>query len=86
VNWVLPETGDEPLGVQTTTSTVPAPCAGATAVIEPAASTVNDAHSSPNITADAPVKLLPVRVTTSPPRVEPALTDRLLIEGAEAAL
>src|SRR5678816_2751913 len=61
-----------PEGVVTVTSTVPAACAGDTAVICVALSTVKlAAFVAPNFTDVAPVKPLPVIVTDVPPPVGP---------------
>src|SRR5206468_3739438 len=60
-----------PPGVLTTTSTAPVP-GGAIAVIEPAESTAKlAALAEPNLTAVAPLKLLPVMLTEVPPPVGP---------------
>ena len=61
-----------PPGVVTVTSTVPAVPAGAVAVILVALLTVTFAALvGPNLTAAAPVKLVPVIVTVVPPAVGP---------------
>ena len=68
----------------TVTSTVPVP-AGEVAVIWVAESTVKPAAAvEPNLTAVAPVKLLPEIVTVVPPLVEPlfGLIDVMLGGGA----
>ena len=60
-----------PAGVVTVTSTRPLP-AGEFAVIEVAVLTVNEAAAAPpNLTAVAPVKLMPVIVTPVPPAAGP---------------
>ena len=62
-----------PPGVVTVMSTVPAEPAGAVAVIWVALLTVTlVALVVPNLTAVAPVKLVPVIVTLVPPAVGPA--------------
>ena len=56
----------------TTTSTAPAAWAGTTATIVLASTTVKlVAGTPPNVTAVAPVRLVPVMVTVVPPRVVP---------------
>jgi hypothetical protein len=61
--------------VVTLTSTVPVP-AGDVAVIEVAEFTVKPAAAvAPNVTAVAPVKLVPVIVTTVPPATGPAVGE-----------
>ena len=70
--WSAAEVALVPAGVVTVTSTLPAAPAGATAVIEVAELTVNNvAAVAPNLTAVAPLKLVPVMVTRVPPAVEP---------------
>jgi hypothetical protein len=62
-----------PPAVVTDTSTVPAP-AGETAVIDVAELTVKlVAPVPPNVTADAPVKFVPLTVTVVPPAAGPSL-------------
>ena len=61
-----------PPGVVTATSTAPAACAGAVAVIEVALSTVKlVAAVPPKLTTVAPVKPVPVIVTDVPPAAGP---------------
>ena len=73
-----------PPGVVTVTSTVPLP-AGAVAVIWVALTTVTlVALVAPNLTAVAPVKLVPVIVTTVPPAVGPAVGLMVVTVGAAA--
>ncbi len=67
-----------PPGVVTSTLAVPAVPAGVVAVIVVAFTTVTAvAVAPPIVTADAPVKLVPVRVTACPPASGPdvALID-----------
>jgi hypothetical protein len=86
VKWSLDDTADVPVGVVTTTSTVPAAIGGDTAVIAVDEFTTNDAASTPpNVTAVALVKLVPLIVTEVPPALEPLLVPRLLTAGADAA-
>ena len=67
VNWLADETEERPYCVPTMTSTAPAPCGGAVAVIEESEFTVNEvAGIPPNETLVAPVKPVPVIVTTVP--------------------
>src|ERR1700761_9202103 len=57
--------------------------AGAPAVIFSSPTTVNElAGTSPNITALAPARLVPVRVTFWPPRTEPPFGVTAVIAGA----
>ena len=66
-----------PPGVVTDTFTAPAAFAGVVAVIDVALTTVKlVAATPPNVTAVAPVKLVPVIVTLVPPATgpEPGLT------------
>ena len=64
-NLVFAETAEVPFGVVTIMSTVPALFDGDVAVIDVSESTVNaTAEVLPNCTAVAPVKLLPVIVTS----------------------
>jgi hypothetical protein len=66
--------GDVPAGVVTVTFTDPDDPAGDTAVKVVEEVTLNDvAASEPNLTAVAPVKVVPVTVTEVPPAVEPVL-------------
>src|ERR1700730_14950962 len=67
-------------------STVPAEPAGAVAVTELALLTVNvEAAVAPNLTALAPVKLVPVIVREVPPAVEPVLGLTLVTVGARGS-
>ena len=71
-----------PPGVVTVTSTVPVP-AGAVALMEVALVTVKLAAAvDPNLTAVAPVKSVPVRVTVVPPEAGPLAGDRVVTVGA----
>ena len=71
------------LGVVTVTSTVPAACAGDTALMCDESFTVNDAAGvAPKFTAVAPVKLVPVIVTEVPPLAGPELGLTLVTVGA----
>jgi hypothetical protein len=74
-----------PLGVDTTTSTVPAACAGLTAVICVSELTTKRTAAVPKATPVAPVKLLPVMTTRVPPAVLPLPADREVTAGAGAA-
>ena len=75
-----------PPGVVTVMSTVPAEPAGAVAVIWVALLTTMTpvALVAPNLTAVAPVKLVPVIVTLVPPAVGPADGLTLVTVGAAA--
>jgi hypothetical protein len=71
-----------PLGVVTVTSTRPGGSAGDTVVIDVAEFNVKlAALVAPNLTAVAPVKLVPVTVTEVPPAAGPFLGDSFLIVG-----
>ena len=71
--WSAPVVALVPPGVVTVTWTVPAVPAGAVAVIWVALMTVKWWRlSAPNLTAVAPVRLVPVIVTEVPPAVGPA--------------
>jgi hypothetical protein len=68
VNWSLELVADVPTGVVTVMSTVAALSAGLVALIEVEELTLKLlAAVVPNATAVAPVKLVPVTVTTVPP-------------------
>jgi hypothetical protein len=83
VNWSLDETAELPLGVVTVTSTSPAACAGAIAVIELGEFSVNDAAGTPpKLTAETPIKFEPLIVTDVPPAVVPVAVPRLVTTGA----
>jgi hypothetical protein len=74
---------DVPPGVMTVTSTVPAAWGGEVAVIEVDELTVNDAAAlAPNLTAVAPLRLLPLTVTVVPPATGPAAGLTPLTAGA----
>jgi hypothetical protein len=86
VNWSAADVALVPPGVVTVTSTVPAP-AGEVAVICVALLNVNVvAAVAPNFTAVAPVKFVPVMVTTVPPAAGPLAGLTLLTVGALPAL
>jgi hypothetical protein len=71
-----------PPGVVTVTSTVPAACAGAVAVIDVSLLTVKVvAAVAPKLTALAPVKPVPVMVTLFPPAVDPLLGFTFVTAG-----
>src|ERR1700733_12423736 len=75
--------GEVPEGLVTVTFTRPAPSAGAVAMIDVAELTVNEsAETVPNLTTVAPVKFVPVIVTTVPPIVEPTAGETPVTEGA----
>ncbi len=63
-----------PTGVTTVMSVTPAACAGEVAVIwvPPRATVMSVPGPAPNMTALAPVKLVPVMVTEVPPVARPA--------------
>ena len=68
MNWSAADVADVPPAVVTVTSTVPVAPAGEVAVMDVAELTVNPvALVAPNLTAVAPVKLVPVMVTVVPP-------------------
>jgi hypothetical protein len=72
VNWSAELVADVPAGVVTVTSTTPAVPAGLIAVIEVGETTVTPvAALAPKSTAVAPVKPVPVIVTSVPPAVVP---------------
>ena len=76
--------GEVPFGVVTVTSTDPDDPAGDSAVKVVDDVTLNDAAvTEPNLTAVAPVKLVPVTVTEVPPAVEPVfgLTEETVGAG-----
>ena len=82
MNWSAAEVADVPPVVVTVTSTVPVP-AGEVAVIDVAEFTVKPvALVAPNLTAVAPVKLVPVIVTLVPPAVGPAVGEIEVTVGA----
>ncbi|MFZ2516349.1 MAG: hypothetical protein WAW82_11850 [Candidatus Lutibacillus vidarii] len=75
-----------PLGVVTRTLTVPAVAAGTTAVIFVADATVKRvAGRVPKRTFEAPVNVVPVRVTVFPPTSGPAEGETAVTVGADAA-
>ena len=72
MNWSLAPVAEVPPPVVTVMSMVPAEPAGAVALIEIAELTVKlVALVAPNLTAVAPVKLVPLIATTVPPVVGP---------------
>jgi hypothetical protein len=71
-----------PAGVVTVTLTVPVP-AGDVAVIEVAELTTTPVPAAvPNLTAVAPVKLIPEMVTLVPPAAGPDFGDTEVTQGA----
>jgi hypothetical protein len=71
--------------VVTVTCTVPAECAGVTAVIWVAELTVNEvAGVPPKLTAVAPVRFVPVRTTVVPPVTDPDAGEMLVKVGTAA--
>jgi hypothetical protein len=83
VNWSAAPIAETPPGVTTVTSTPPATCAGAIAVMEESEFTWKlVAAVAPNKTTVAPVKLLPVSAMLVPPPVEPLEGLKLLTTGA----
>ena len=73
MNWSAAEVAEVPSGLATVTWTVPAGAAGLTAVICVGELTVKPpAGRSPNRTAVAAEKPVPVRTTDVPPAVLPA--------------
>ncbi|BBH18908.1 hypothetical protein Back11_02530 [Paenibacillus baekrokdamisoli] len=82
VYWSAADVADVPPVVVTLTSTVPVP-AGAVAVICVAEFTVKPvAAVAPNVTAVAPVRFVPVKMTVVTPDVGPAVGEMLVIVGA----
>ena len=83
MNWSAAEVADVPPVVVTVMSTVEVP-AGAVAVIWVAEVTVKlVAAVAPNVTAVAPVRLVPVIVTLVPPEGDPLLGETEETTGAE---
>ncbi|MEY9227935.1 hypothetical protein ABIF78_000258 [Bradyrhizobium japonicum] len=81
MNWSAADVGDVPPDVVTLTSTVPVP-GGDVAVIWVAELTVKPvAAVAPNVTAVAPVKLVPVIVTTVPPPAGPDVGESDVTAG-----
>ena len=82
---VSPEfVADVPFGVVTVTSTDPEDPDGDTAVTVVKEVTLNDvAATEPNLTAVAPVKLVPVMVVEVPPAVEPVFGLTLVTVGGD---
>jgi hypothetical protein len=87
VNWSEDETAEVPVGVVTTTSTVPAAKGGDTAVMDESEFTTNDAASTPpNVTRVPPVNPLPLIATDVPPAELPLVVPRPVTLGLEAAV
>ncbi len=85
VKWSAVLVAENPPGVVTVTSTVPAKCAGVTAVIKVSELTANEAAATaPNETAVAPVNPAPLIVTVVPPEVEPPDALRLATVGGRS--
>ena len=86
MNWSLELVALVPSAVTTVISTTPADPAGEVAVIWLAELTVKlVAFVLPNLTAVAPVKLVPVMVMLVPPAVGPFVGDMPVTVGADAA-
>ena len=86
VKWSWACTWLVPAGVVTWTSTTPATPDGALGVDETvilvSLLTVNEAGlPEPNVTALAPVKFVPVRITLVPPVVDPEALDEQVVLG-----
>jgi len=81
VNLSAFTTGLVPPVVVTVTSTLPADCAGAMAVIVASDSTWKSAKTVPKSTALAPVNPLPLTVTLVPPVVSPDVGLRPVTAG-----
>jgi hypothetical protein len=83
VNWSAEEVAEMPPGVVTVMSTVPAVPAGLVALIWLAELTVKlEAALLPKSTAVAPLRLVPVMVTTVPPMLVPEVGLMPLTTGA----
>ena len=77
---------DEPYGVVTMTLTAQAACAGDVTVNDESDPTDSAVPATPsNVTLVAPVKPLPVNVTTIPPAVEPDYKDTPVTTGISVA-
>ncbi|OWG15638.1 hypothetical protein KDK82_3131 [Delftia sp. K82] len=84
MNWSAALVALVPPTVVMRTSIVPAAWAGAVAVICVALLTVNPvAAVAPKVTAVAPDRLVPVRVTVVPPAVGPAVGEMDVTVGAD---
>ena len=84
-NLSLLDVADVPNGVVTVRSTVPAPLCGAVTVIELVELTVTPVPEvPPNDTCEAPMKFVPVTVTTVPPASGPDLGLTPEIEGEDS--
>jgi hypothetical protein len=85
VNWSVEPATVVPVGVVTVMSTVAAVSAGEVAVQVVAVEQLNDAAAvEPNLTAVAPVRLVPVMVTLVPPDVGPDVGVTSVIVGEVA--
>jgi hypothetical protein len=85
VKWSEDETADVPLGVVTVISYVPVASGGEVAVMDVDEETVKEvAGVLPNMTWEAPVKLVPVNVTDVPPAVVPEVGLTAVTVGNEA--
>jgi hypothetical protein len=83
VNWSAEEVAEMPPGVVMVMSTVPAVPAGLVALIWLAELTVKlEAALLPKSTAVAPLRLVPVMVTTVPPMLVPEVGLMPLTTGA----
>jgi hypothetical protein len=87
VNWSAEEVAEMPPGVVTVMSTVPAVPAGLVALIWLAELTVKlEAALLPKSTAVAPLRLVPVMVTTVPPMLVPEVGLMPVTTGAGVAV
>src|SRR5712692_1459229 len=87
VKWSADPVVEVPVGVVTVMSMVPAAPAGEEATMEVSEITVKkEAAVVPKFTAEAPVKFVPVIVTTVPPEVKPDVAVTPVTAGAVAAL
>ena len=84
MNSSAPDVVLVPLLVVTVMSTVPALPAGTVAVIQVSLLVTNVALVLANLTAVAPLKLVPVILTVMPPAVLPVLRSMAVTAGAEA--
>ena len=82
MNWSAADVADVPPAVVTVTSTTPVLPAGEVAVMDVAELTVKPvALFAPNLTAVAPVKLVPVIVTVDPPPAGPEVGEIAVTVG-----
>ena len=82
MNWSAADVADVPPAVVTVTSTTPLLPAGEVAVMDVAELTVKPvALFTPNLTAVAPVKLVPVMVTDVPPPAGPEVGEIAVTVG-----